>query len=106
MNLKTTNEAILRSGDLDAVKAYYSGHLGFKIVLESDSMIGFDTGAFNVYFERGEPNGAVFEFLVEDLSRTKNDLIAAGCLLLEENPAVPRIYFRDPFGLAFNISEA
>jgi hypothetical protein len=30
-------------------------------------------------------------------------LLAAGCTLLEENPAVPRCYLRDPFGMTYNI---
>jgi len=104
--MKTTNEVIFRTRDLDAVRAYYSGLLGFRIVLEKDGMLGFDTGAFNVYFERGEPHGAVFEFVVDDIPRAKEKLVAAGCTVLEENPSVPRVYLRDPFGLAFNITEA
>jgi catechol 2,3-dioxygenase-like lactoylglutathione lyase family enzyme len=104
--MKATNEVIFRTADLDAVRAYYSGRLGFKIVLEKDGMLGFDAGAFNLYFERGEPHGAVFEFVVDDVPDAKERLIANGCELLEENPAIPRVYLRDPFGLAFNITEA
>jgi catechol 2,3-dioxygenase-like lactoylglutathione lyase family enzyme len=103
--VKTTNEVIFRARDLRAVKEHYSGRLGLPIVLDNDSMVGFDTGAFNVYFECGEPSGPVFEFTVDDLRRAKDELISAGCELVEENPAVPRIYLRDPFGLVFNITE-
>ena len=104
--LKTTNEVIFRATDLGAVKAYYADRLGWPIVLDDDSMVGFDTGAFNVYFESGEPNGAVFEFTVDDVSRAKHELISSGCELLEEDPERPRLYLRDPFGLAFNVAEA
>jgi catechol 2,3-dioxygenase-like lactoylglutathione lyase family enzyme len=103
--MRATNEVIFRARDLEKVRAYYEGVLGFPIVLEKDGMIGFDSGALNLYFERGEPNGAVFEYAVEDLQRAKNDLVAAGCTIVEENPAVPRVYLRDPFGLVFNISD-
>jgi catechol 2,3-dioxygenase-like lactoylglutathione lyase family enzyme len=104
--VKTTNEVIFRARNLDAVRAYYAGRLGYTVVLEKDGMIGFDTGAFNVYFERGEPNGAVFEVEADDVQRAKHELIAEGCELVEENPAIPRVYVRDPFGLTYNISKS
>ncbi len=103
--MKTTNEVIFRADDLAAVKEYYAGTLGLPIVLEKEAMVGFDAGALNLYFERGEPNGAVFEFIVDNLEGAKEELISAGCELVEENPAVPRIYLRDPFGLVYNIGE-
>jgi catechol 2,3-dioxygenase-like lactoylglutathione lyase family enzyme len=103
--VKSTNEVIFRARDLDAVKQYYSGRLGLPVVLEKESMVGFNTGALNFYFERGEPNGAVFEYGVDDVLRTKAEMIAAGCDLVEEDPAIPRIYLRDPFGVVFNITE-
>jgi len=104
--VKSTNEIILRAPDLAAVKAHYAGTLGFPVVLEKDGMIGFDSGAVNLYFELGQSDGPVFEFAVDDVQHAKNDLIAAGCDLIEENPAVPRVYMRDPFGLVFNLTEA
>jgi catechol 2,3-dioxygenase-like lactoylglutathione lyase family enzyme len=106
IGMKSTNEVIFRAPDLGAVKEFYSGVLGLPIVLEKDGMIGFDTGALNFYFERGEPNGAVFEFTVEDVPHAKAELIAAGCELVEENSAVPRVYLRDGFGTVFNVTEA
>jgi hypothetical protein len=33
----------------------------------------------------------------------KARLIASGCMLVEEDPAVPRCYLRDPFGVVFNL---
>jgi len=104
--MKSTKDAIFRARDLKAVKAFYGGKLGLPLIAESDSLVGFDTGAFTLYFELGEPDGPVFEFTVDDAARAKADLIAGGCVVIEENPAVPRIYLRDPFGLVFNITEA
>lgn len=104
--MKTTNEVMLRTSDLEEAKAYYNGQLGLTIVLENDRVVGFDTGAFNLYFERGEPNGAVFEIAVDDVARAKERFMAAGCQLLEENPSIPRVYLCDRFGLIFNISQA
>jgi catechol 2,3-dioxygenase-like lactoylglutathione lyase family enzyme len=106
ITVKTTNEIIFRAYDLPAVKQYYAGKLGLPIVLEKDSMVGFNAGALNFYFERGEPSGPVFEFTVDDVQRAKEELISTGCELVEENPAIPRVYLRDPFGLVFNVTDS
>jgi catechol 2,3-dioxygenase-like lactoylglutathione lyase family enzyme len=103
--VKTTNEIIFRAHDLGAVREYYAGRLGLPIVLDNDSMVGFNAGSLNFYFERGAPSGPVFEFTVDDVASAKEELTSAGCELVEENPAIPRIYLRDPFGLVFNITE-
>jgi catechol 2,3-dioxygenase-like lactoylglutathione lyase family enzyme len=103
-SMQTTSDVIFRARDLAEVKAHYAGTLGLPIVLDTESMVGFETGALTFYFERGEPDGAVFEFTVDDVQHAKADLIADGCTLVEENPAVPRVYLRDPFGVVFNIT--
>ena len=103
--MKTGRDVICRARDLGAVKAYYGGELGFPIVLDTDSMVGFDTGAVTLYYERGEPGSPVFEFFVDDLGAAKNRLTSAGCEIVEEDAALPRLYLRDRFGLVFNVTE-
>lgn|GEM_PF-210753 len=103
--VKTGRDIICRARDLGAVKAYYGAELGMPIVLDTDSMVGFDTGELRLYYERGEGGLPVFEFFVDDVGAAKSRLIAAGCEIVEENPAVPRVYLRDRFGLLFNITE-
>jgi catechol 2,3-dioxygenase-like lactoylglutathione lyase family enzyme len=102
--MKSTSDVILRTNDLAAAKAFYNAALGFPIVPDSERMLGFDTGSFTVYFEPGDPNGAVFEFEVDDVNEAKTKLLALGCTLVEENPAIPRCYLRDRFGLVFNLT--
>ncbi len=103
--MKSGRDVICRARDLGAVKAYYAGELGFPIVLDTDSTVGFDTGELTLYYERGEAGPPVFDFLVDDVRKSKSRLIAAGCEVVEEDPSVPRIYLRDRFGLVFNITE-
>ncbi len=104
--MKAGRDVICRARDLGAVKAYYAGELGFPIVLDTDSMVGFDTGAVTLYYERGETGSPVFEFFVDDLGRAKSRLTTAGCEIVEEDASLPRVYLRDRFGLVFNITEA
>jgi hypothetical protein len=47
----------------------------------------------------------VFDFLVPDVAASKAALLMAGCSVVEENPAVPRCYLRDPHGLVFNLAQ-
>jgi hypothetical protein len=47
----------------------------------------------------------VFEFLTDDLPAAREKLLAAGCIVVDENPAIPRCYLRDPYGLTFNLAQ-
>ena len=104
--MKATHEVIFRTRDLGAVKKFYCGLLGLPISIDRKGMVGFEAGALNLYFEEGEPNGAVLEFTVDNVERAKVDLTAAGCELVEEDPSIPRVYLRDPFGVLFNITDS
>jgi len=68
--------------------------------------MGFETGAFCLYVEKGREHAPVFEFLVADFGAAKRSLIDAGCVIQEENPDVPRCYIRDPYGLVFNLVQS
>jgi predicted enzyme related to lactoylglutathione lyase len=105
MKLNATTDVILRTNDLEAAKAYYHGVLGFPNIPVSDRIIGFDAGGLAIYFERGDENGSVLEFEVDDVAETKNKLLANGCKLVEENPGIPRCYLSDRFGLIFNLTK-
>ena len=105
-NFTSTREIILRTEQWpDAVK-FYGSVLGLPVAYEAETMVGFETGAFRLYVEQGKPHAPVFEFLVRDVQAEKQRLIAAGCVLVEEDPSLPRCYLRDPFGLVFNLGRA
>jgi catechol 2,3-dioxygenase-like lactoylglutathione lyase family enzyme len=103
--MKSTSDVMLRISNLQDAKQYYHGVLGFPIVTDTERVVGFDTGSIILYFERGEANGSVFEFEVDDLDETKRNLLGNGCVLVEENPSLPRCYLQDRFGLLFNITQ-
>ena len=99
----STRDVIIRTPDLAAAESFYRGVLGLGVTSRSKDLLGFETGAVQLFVERGEPHGPVFEFLVADVQEAKAKLLAAGCVLIEEDPAVPRCYLRDPFGMMFNL---
>jgi hypothetical protein len=65
--------------------------------------VGFETGSIRLYVEKGEAHGPVFDFLVDDVALVRDNLLKAGCSLIEEDPAVPKCYLRDPYGVTFNL---
>jgi catechol 2,3-dioxygenase-like lactoylglutathione lyase family enzyme len=103
--MRSTTDVILRTKSIEEAKAFYHGVLGFAIVPDSP-MLGFETGGFTVYFEPGDSNGPVFEFEVDDVNAAKERLLSQGCTLVEEDPALPRCYLRDSFGLTFNLTRS
>src|SRR5713226_5083958 len=77
-----------------------------KAPVSKPTIVGFETGAFCLYVERGKEHGPVFDFLVPDIQKAKRQLVAAGCTVIEENPKIPRCYIRDPYGMIFNLEQS
>jgi hypothetical protein len=69
-------------------------------------MVGFETGEFRLYVEKGPEHAPVFELLAPDVKAAKEELLAAGCTIVEEIPSLPRCYIRDPFGFTFNLAKS
>ena len=105
-SFRASRDVIIRTENFREAVRFYQSVMGLPIVSSSESLIGFDTGAFRLYVEKGPGHGPVFDFIVPDLHAAKQSLVAAGCAILEENAAVPRCYIRDPHGLVFNIEQS
>jgi catechol 2,3-dioxygenase-like lactoylglutathione lyase family enzyme len=104
-SLRSSRDVIIRTADMNAAVDFYEHILGLAVTMRSDAVVGFETGAIQLFVEGGEPLPAVLDFLVPDIQEAKQRLVAAGCAVIEENPAVPRCYVRDPFGLLFNLGQ-
>ncbi len=105
MAFRASRDVIIRTADFAQAVQFYERVLGLELFQRSESMAGFETGSFRLFVEQGPPHGPVFDFLVADMAQAKRELAAAGCEIVEEDPAVPRCYFRDPFGLVFNVEQ-
>ena len=104
--LRSSRDVIIRTASWNEAVRFYESVLGFRIASRGEGLIGFETGSFRLYVERGEPHGPVFDFLVADVPAARDQLLKAGCTLIEEDPQVPRCYLRDPFGVTFNVDRA
>jgi predicted enzyme related to lactoylglutathione lyase len=105
-SFRSSRDVIIRTDKWSQVKQFYGSVLGLPIVMNEAGMVGYETGSFALYIEKGKEHGPVFEFLVPDLEAAKRQLLEAGCTIVEEDPAVPRCYIEDPFGLVFNVGLA
>ena len=103
---RSSRDIIIRTGDWAAAVSFYASILGLSEVYRAENMVGFETGAFRLYVEKGEAHGPVFEYLVPDVREAKQKLLEAGCALVEEDASVPRCYMRDPYGMTFNVGKA
>ena len=103
---QSSRDVIIRTGAWAEATEFYGSILGLPVTQHSATLMGFETGSFCLYVEKGKEHGPVFDFLVPDVQAEKRRLVAAGCTVLEENASIPRCYIRDPFGLVFNIGQA
>jgi catechol 2,3-dioxygenase-like lactoylglutathione lyase family enzyme len=104
--LKSSRDVIIRTESLAEAERFYAEVLGFATSSRVGEIVGFETGSFQLYVEKGCAHGPVFEFLVADVEAMKDRLIAAGCTLIEEDRSIPRCYIRDPYGVTFNIGRS
>jgi catechol 2,3-dioxygenase-like lactoylglutathione lyase family enzyme len=104
--LRSGSDVVIRTEAWDKARHFYGEILGLKPSHVGDSLIGYETGAFTLYVERGSAHGPVFEFLVPEVEPAKRLLLLAGCSVVEEDAGVPRCYLRDPYGMVFNLRAA
>jgi predicted enzyme related to lactoylglutathione lyase len=105
-SFKASRDIIVRTENWSEALKFYGSVLGLPITERGETMIGFETGSFCLYVERGKEHGPVFEFVVPEIQAAKRQLVAAGCTIIEENPKIPRCYVKDPYGMIFNVGQS
>jgi catechol 2,3-dioxygenase-like lactoylglutathione lyase family enzyme len=103
--MASTRDVIIQTERFEEAAAFYRDVLGFEVILDRPGLLGFETGSFTLYVERGSAPGAVFDFEFDDAAAVRQRLLEQGCTIVDDNPSVPRCYVRDPYGLVFNVAE-
>jgi hypothetical protein len=85
--------------------AFYVEQLGFEVTAETEEMVSLHGENINLFIERGPSLGPVLEVTVKSVAEAKARLLAQGCRVVKDEPSVPRVYLRDPFGLIYNLTE-
>ena len=101
----SSRDVIIQVPDLERALKFYGETLGLTVSQRYERCVGFETGGFQLFVEQGVSPGPVFEFLVPDVAVAKQELLAAGCQVVDENEQAPRLYMRDPYGLTFNVGK-
>ena len=104
-HMKSSRDVLIQTTNIVAAAEFYEKVLGFQVIERSEQLIGFETGSFRFFIDKGESYGPVFEFYVPDLKQAKKSLVKNGCRIEVDDPKIPRCYVRDPFGLIFNLAE-
>ena len=102
----STRDIIIHTGKFEEAVRFYQEVLGLATTMKSEKLVGFETGAFQLFVDGRSPlrTGPVFEFCVADVGGAKEKLLAAGCEVVSEDASVPRCYIKDPHGLMFNLN--
>ena len=102
--MMSSRDVLIQTNSMDSAAAFYQNVLGLKMIERSEQLIGFETGSFRLFIDKGTPLGPVFEFYVEDIELAKKRLVENGCRIEVDDPLIPRCYIRDPFGIIFNVA--
>lgn len=97
-------DILIQAEDPRVAAAFYTEQLGFKIDDETEDMIALLGPHINLYIERGPKLGPVLEVTVKNVEAASEQLTAAGCQIVKDEPNFPRTYIRDPFGLIYNLT--
>jgi hypothetical protein len=97
-------DILIQAEDPKAAASFYIERLGFKIEAETEDLITIRGPHINLYIERGPALGPVLEVTVKNVRDTAQELVAAGCQIVKDEPQFPRTYIRDPFGLIYNLT--
>jgi predicted enzyme related to lactoylglutathione lyase len=97
-------DILIQAPDPAKVASFYVEQLGFAISDTTPNMIGLHGPHINLFIERGPALGTVLEVTVDNVEEARRRLVANGCEIVKDEPAFPRCYVKDPFGLIYNLT--
>lgn len=101
-----TPDILIQAEDLGDATRFYVQELGFEVTETSPKMVSLRGDHLNFFIEQGPALGPVLEVTVPDLASVRARLVRRGCIVVKDEPNVPRCYVRDPFGATYNLTEA
>ena len=101
---KFGTDILIQAKDPQKAARFYVEELGFEITDPNPKMIGLHGKHINLFIELGPPLGPVLEVTVDDVEKAKARLVKNGCEIIKDEPKVPRVYVKDPYGLIYNLT--
>ncbi len=100
---KFGTDILIQAPDPRSAAAFYVQQLGFEITGEKP-MISLNGEHINLFIEPGPALGPVLEVAVANVEEAKLRLVKNGCSIVKDEPHVPRVYVKDPYGLIYNLT--
>jgi catechol 2,3-dioxygenase-like lactoylglutathione lyase family enzyme len=97
-------DILIQAEDPSKAASFYVDELGFEVTDESPQMVSLHGKHINLFIERGPALGPVLEVTVASVEEAKLRLVKKGCRIVKDEPAFPRCYVKDPFGLIYNLT--
>jgi catechol 2,3-dioxygenase-like lactoylglutathione lyase family enzyme len=69
--INSTRDVLIQTDKLDDAVRFYQSVLGLRVTHQSETLVGFETGLFCLYIDKGRAYGPVFEFCVADFQLAK-----------------------------------
>jgi catechol 2,3-dioxygenase-like lactoylglutathione lyase family enzyme len=104
MRFRSNNCVAVHLKSLARAERFYGDVLGFKLKGRTKSSLEFDTGVLRLFVNRSRrAQPPTPSFSVKNIARAKRLLKGAGCRIIADRGG--SLYFRDPFGMVFDVVE-
>lgn len=104
MKFRSNNCVAIHMRSLAKAERFYGDVLGFKLKAKSGTSLEFDTGVVRLFINRSKTaQPPTLSFSVRNIGKAKRLLTGAGCTIIVDRGG--SLYFRDPFGVVFDVIE-
>jgi len=104
MRFRSNNCVAIHLRSLAKAERFYGDVLGFKLKKKTKGRLEFDTGVLRLYVNRSAKAQAPMpSFSVKSIAKAKRLLKGAGCKIVADLGGA--FYFRDPFGIVYDVIE-
>jgi catechol 2,3-dioxygenase-like lactoylglutathione lyase family enzyme len=102
MKFRSNNCVAIHLRSLAKAQRFYGDVLGFKLKKKTAKSLEFDTGVLRLFVNRSSrTQPPTPSFGVKNIARAKRLLKGAGCTIVVDRSGA--LYFRDPFGIVFDV---
>jgi extradiol dioxygenase family protein len=106
MLYKSNTNLAIHVPDLGKAKQFYTGVLGFEAFEETEDRLVLDTGSLALYVVKDEDTMPFIPALaVSDLDEARRHLEKSGGQVVRDWTPTRAIYFKDPFGIVWDVIE-
>ncbi len=104
MKFRSNNCVAVHLPDLRKAESFYSGVMGFRLLSKSVTQLEYDTGRFLLYVNKApKPMSPIPSYTVISAKAAREHLEQNGCEVVADRGG--SLYFKDPFGMVFDIIE-